>query len=270
MVVLAVFAAFAVDVGYMCVVNAEARNASDAAALAAAWEIVGEERLRGNLSQVYDNARTKAVRYAALNGVATRSPVLDRNQAGALDGDIVIGRLNDPTNRSESLSFSDPSRYNSVFVRVRCADAVKDDVLFARVMGFDRFDTVAESAAAFDDRDRTPRDAESPNCSLLPFCVCLADWRAFAPATGRREWSYNPGNGDFCRDRRHLEMTMFPAAEAGRGGQGAATPPGTGGRWTSVMAEAAPRIWCPVSQSQRRRRLRWEENCGWTPAAWPA
>ena len=74
LVVIAIFTAVAIDVGYMCLVKAEAQRCADSAALAAGWDIVGEERLRGDLDAVYYTARTKAIEYAALNKCVTRSP----------------------------------------------------------------------------------------------------------------------------------------------------------------------------------------------------
>ena len=47
MIVMLVCVAFAVDLGYLYIARTEAQACADAAALAAGWEIIGDDRLRG-------------------------------------------------------------------------------------------------------------------------------------------------------------------------------------------------------------------------------
>ena len=159
------------------------------------------------------------------------------NLGGSFDGDIVIGRLDNATDRSTSLTLSNPREYNSVLVRVGCtADRGQDtSFFFARVMGFDRFDTVAEATASFDDRVVGFRVTDdSPNCSLLPFTVCSADWQSLCAGNGSDEWRYDLATGKmFPGPDGILEMTMFPGGGAETGnGQGADSI--TPGNWGTV------------------------------------
>jgi hypothetical protein len=215
MVVMIAITAFAIDVGYMCLVRNQAQNSADAAALAAAWDMVNEDRLRGDYYAAYANARTRAAEFAAANRIGPIQPQLLLNQGNAdLNGDIILGRLEDPSNHQESLSVADFSRFNTVFVRVRCTANRNQGVplFFARALGFNHFETVADAAATFDDNvvGFRPQPA-GRNASLIPFTIHVNQWNALLSGDGIDEWSYDSdaeaitGGGDSI-----LEMRMFP------------------------------------------------------------
>src|SRR5690606_5645791 len=83
------FVAFTVDVGYIAVTKAELQNSADAAALAAAWELLDERRLE-SLPVVFQQARDAAITYAATNRVGGLSLLL--SPGDETDGDLVFGR----------------------------------------------------------------------------------------------------------------------------------------------------------------------------------
>ena len=64
--------AFAVDLGYLSVVRTELQRTADAAAIAAAWDLVDEDALTGEDCEWYTQyeVRQRACQYAALNKVA--------------------------------------------------------------------------------------------------------------------------------------------------------------------------------------------------------
>ena len=83
-----VFVAFAVDLGHLCVVREQIQNLADAAALAAAWDLLDERRFEGEYSGVYEAVRNTAAEYAGMNLVAGSSPELDTNVNNSLSGEF--------------------------------------------------------------------------------------------------------------------------------------------------------------------------------------
>ncbi|MGQ9575650.1 MAG: pilus assembly protein TadG-related protein [Thermoguttaceae bacterium] len=174
MVALMIVVAFAVDIGYLALVRTEAQRAADAAALAAAWRMVDEGRLRGLVEQVHNAARREAVGYAAMSTVAGRHVALDLNTANDPDGDVLLGRVNNPSVRDPQLSFGSPTAFNAALVRVRLTEGHSGlvPVFFGRVAGVLGAGVAAEAMAAFDDRIEGFRvSSRTANAGLLPFAV---------------------------------------------------------------------------------------------------
>ena len=71
MVVMLAFVALGIDIGYIAVARTELQRTADSAAMASAWEMLGQERLLGadQMNAVYSRARAKAAEYAQLNRV---------------------------------------------------------------------------------------------------------------------------------------------------------------------------------------------------------
>ena len=69
MVVILGMVAFAVDIGYLSVVQKEMQNAADAAAMAGASQLLDRGALRGSPNQAATNSavRTEAQKFSALN-----------------------------------------------------------------------------------------------------------------------------------------------------------------------------------------------------------
>lgn len=234
MVLCVAFLAFAVDFGYVCLVRTEAQACADAAALATAWDLVGEDRLRGDLDTTYTRARNTGSEFAALNSVGVSLPTLQPNYGNAdVNGDIVLGRLENPSNMNETLSISDPTNFNSAIVRVRCTAArnQQSPLFFARVLGFDQFDMEAEAVATFDDNVVGFRVTENdPNASLMPFTVDRDDWLAtLYGGAGTDNWTYDESTGTVSPGPDGIpEMSMFPISVNGNGNNTGA------GNWGSI------------------------------------
>lgn len=180
LVVMLGIMAFAVDLGYMQVVRTEAQRCADAAALAGAWEMASEARLRGDDATAFDQARQKAAQFAALNKSGVVNPVLSLNHYNAdLQGDIILGRLDDPRDQTTAMSFADTSQFNTVSVRIRCTSdrGQQAPLFFARIFGFEDFGVTAEATATFDDNVCGFRVTDNtPNASLIPFAIDADDW----------------------------------------------------------------------------------------------
>jgi hypothetical protein len=173
---MAIYLAFVVDAGYILVVRTEAQNCADAAALAGAWAMVHDDRIRGYDPSVMYNARGEAIKFAALNSVGPNEhPVLRRNVFNIdVDGDILIGRLEDPADLNEQLSYGEPTRWNAMRVTVRCTRGrnQQSPLFFARMLGMTSFDTEATATAIFYDKIQGFHVTEDgPRCTLMPFAV---------------------------------------------------------------------------------------------------
>src|SRR5947209_2464207 len=78
MVVLMGFLALAVDVGYLYTVRDELQRSADAAAIAAAWELIDKDGQTGTetVTALTTSAAAKAAQFASLNLVASTAPAL--------------------------------------------------------------------------------------------------------------------------------------------------------------------------------------------------
>src|SRR5262245_11905717 len=76
MVVLLACVAFAVDIGYLAKTRNEMQRTADAAAIAAAWDLMSDEALTGDTSmtETMSNLRGSAVAYTSFNDICKKSP----------------------------------------------------------------------------------------------------------------------------------------------------------------------------------------------------
>ena len=112
--------AFTFDLGYLFMVRGQAQNCADAAALAAAWELTGDDRIREDIDSLQAAAGEKAIEYAALQDVTETVCRLGDNQSNSVVSEVAFGHLDEPENHDEEISFADPDNVNTVFVRVEC------------------------------------------------------------------------------------------------------------------------------------------------------
>ena len=183
------FVAFAVDIGYILVTRTEMQRSADASAVAAAWTLIDE---RGSS----DNPKTRAVaaRYVTLNKTGNIS-------LGLAADDVEVGRLNDPSDFSDQLNFSDPNRFNAVQVRVRRTAAQNGELplFFARVMGEDTAAVNAQATASFYDNIRGFRIPKGPGKNtlrILPIALDEKTWLAWKSGETKLypESNITPGN----------------------------------------------------------------------------
>ncbi|MBU0616443.1 MAG: hypothetical protein KKI02_01865, partial [Planctomycetes bacterium] len=87
------FAALAVDIGMLYATHAEMQRAADSAAMAAAWELLSEERLMdGDYEEEVCQLARESAAYAA-----SCNPVLQSEPMVVPDEDVDIGYLSDLT-----------------------------------------------------------------------------------------------------------------------------------------------------------------------------
>jgi Flp pilus assembly protein TadG len=201
--------AFSIDLGYLYVAKTELQRSADAAAMAAAWELLDEQAVFGAESPTTteNRARATAATFAAHNPILMQQPALHSD-------DVRVGRMNDPWNPSESIGST--GAYNAVQVRVQRNATVNGAVpmLFGRVLGVDKTplqaDAVAVTYASFGGF-RTPADGS--NLMILPFALDLQTWNAMlnGDISMKDEYCWDPSTGTFSEgpDGKY-ECNLYP------------------------------------------------------------
>jgi Flp pilus assembly protein TadG len=203
--------AFAVDLGYIAVVQKEMQNAADASAMAGVSQLLDRNALKGspNLSQAVANARTLAQSFSGKNTAGGVSLALSANDANDGLGDIVCGYINNPSNLSDPL-LTDASTYNSVQTRVR-RNSNKNGSLglfFGSILGRSSVDLKAGATATYEGNlsGFYIPPSSSATCLMLPFTLEVHEWTNAATdpwydptlpggimqGNGPDDWSYNP------------------------------------------------------------------------------
>lgn len=216
-------AAVAVDLSRLNMVRAQLQACADAAALAGDSALLRETRLRGttHLQTVLANARVAVADFVQRNPVMGRALSIDPNHGNNPTGDIVIGYLSNPADRTAPLVFTDPNRFNSIRVRVRCDDARNGAIAltFARLLGHQRSELGAAATATFPDGVVGFRVTQrTGNAQLLPFALHENRWATLmqtAPNSSNDKYTYNPDTGAVsCGSDGIPELNMYPGSGA--------------------------------------------------------
>jgi hypothetical protein len=188
MIVLLAITAFAVDMGYLCLVRTDLQTSADAAALAGAKALLDARMatLDPDYVAALSSSSNTATQFAQLNYVAGKKPNLG-------NGDVVIGYLANTPNAT--LDTSGQNGYNAVQVRVRRTAGQNGAVplFFARAIGTREAESQAVATAAFvTDVSGFRIPSDSSNLMMLPFAVKIQDWRTLMAGQGDDRWSYDP------------------------------------------------------------------------------
>lgn len=203
LVVMLMVAAFALDLGVICVAKTELQRSADAAALAGTEELL-QQTIRRREAGDFDPgegillAREAAVSFAGQNKVFGQATGLDENEGNSDSGEVVVGEmpLFDPN--PINLSFSDPSRYNSIRVTARRTAERNGEIglFFGRVAGLASSGLEATSQAAFlqDFRGfRLPEYGDpAPALMVLPFAVHRDAWNDARAGLGADNYKWDP------------------------------------------------------------------------------
>jgi len=209
--------AFAVDLGYINVVRAQLQKSADAAAMAAAWDLIETDPATvntGALARVA-SAQTTARQYAGLNLVAGSSPAL-----GAQD--IQVGYLANPSDPSLPMSFADPTHFNAVRVFTRRTSNQNGLVplFFARVIGTNTASSQAEATAAFVNNFGGFRTPANGNLAFLPLAMDKQTWDDLW-ANGTDDWTWNPESHQVTAGADGIrEVNLFPQGTDSPGNRG--------------------------------------------------
>jgi hypothetical protein len=210
--------AFAIDLGYLYVAKAELQRTADAAAMAAAWDLLDDEAVYGNesLAQTESRAKETAAEYASLNSVLS-------GQAALAEDDVSVGYLSDPWDSDEEIG-AGGTGYNAVRVRVQRTTAQNGAVpmLFGRVLGVDQTPLAAEATAVLMSNFGGFQASEGDdNLDILPFALDVDTWNNLLAGVGNDNWTWDAecqiiqSGGDGI-----LEVNLYPQNTGSPGNRG--------------------------------------------------
>jgi hypothetical protein len=234
--------AFAIDVGYLCMARSQAQNCADASALAAALEMTDNDNLKLEMAARIEAARTKAIECAALQDINFSLSGTTSGEAPSVIESVRFGRLEDPNNPNEPLSFASPDNPNAVEVRVVCDPARNTAIplFFARIFGTNTARVSASAIAAFTTEQTTGFNSEPETaCTLMPFAIKESDWNNLLANGNSDNWTYDPKTKTVSPGPDGIpELKMFPARD--EGGHGGITPGNFGTVDIGPMNNGAP------------------------------
>lgn len=219
MVAMIAFIALAIDIGYLYSVRAELQRTADAAAIAAAWELIDQDGSAGTetATNLSTDARNKAVQFAGLNKVAAGTP-------GLATDDVVVGYMANPRDPADPLvAVPSGTLPNAVQVRVQrtAAQNGKVGLFFAKVLGNDEAALDAQATAALVSTFigfQTPADGTSLN--ILPFALDEDTWNGLS-TYGTDSWNYNPDNKTVTAGCDGIkEVNLYPQGTGSPGNRG--------------------------------------------------
>ncbi|MGC9326093.1 MAG: pilus assembly protein TadG-related protein [Candidatus Hinthialibacter sp.] len=191
------FLALTVDFGLMIQKKGQLQNVADAAALAAAQELVDEDLLtsQGNQDDDIISARNYAELYAASN-IADFD--VDRNSENIESGGVLVGYIDDPMNMSSPLRTTDVSNYNSVKVTASMTNEINGplQLFFGGVTGLNNIEMNASSVATIENRILGFKLNEGETLAMLPFAIYEDSWNdAFDGVSDFDQYSINADSG---------------------------------------------------------------------------
>ena len=219
MILMLALLAFAVDLGYMVVSGTELQRTADAAAIAATWDLIDQDAVRGydNSATLADEARTTAAQYAGVNDVLKEGPSLAQE-------DVTIGYLANPSDPTEELSVDGSNAPNVVRVRVRRAQAQNGVVpmFFARVLGIDGAANQAEATAAvLTNFGGIGSPGGTGNAEVLPFALDQQTWLDVLAGGGTDDWTWNEETEQVTSGPDGIkEVNLFPQGTGSPGNRG--------------------------------------------------
>jgi Flp pilus assembly protein TadG len=227
MIVMIAFVAMGVDIGYIQNARVELQKSADAAAMAAAWDLMDDDRLSGTVNMT-DNvaaARNTAIEYAGLNKVCQSAPALDPNTGNSPSGDVVIGYRSSSAGYNDPLDTSDPTKFNAVQVRVRRTSTQNGEVplFFAKALGMDSIGTQAIATAALGSNFggfSTPPEGET--LEIMPFALDKQTWdNLINNGVGTDNWNWDADDGQVVGGGDGIkEVNLYPQGTGSPGNRG--------------------------------------------------
>ncbi len=226
LVIMVGLVALAVDVGYLQVARTQLQQSADAAALAAASELVDNESFGAvaDLTDEISSARALAAQYAGANKICSDAPSIDQNNGNSTSGDVVVGYLQDPSDRSQNLDVSDLNQANAVQVRVRRTQSSNGevDLFFARIWGANSQALSATSTAAMlKNFGGFKAPADGSNLGILPFAIDEQTWMAMLAGGGTDQWAWNDADSSVGHGHDGIpEVNLYPQGTGSPGNRG--------------------------------------------------
>jgi hypothetical protein len=214
MVVIAAFAAFAVDIGYMTLTKSQLQNAADAAALSGGMKLIdGLGPNPTSASTVATNARQDAVTVAGQNAAGDLSGVF-------LDGssDVELGhRVWDSGTQTWGEAWG-ISPYDLIRITARRNQANSSNgdrtlpLFFAPVLGSSTASlTVSATATVSPGSGFRIPVGSGMTAPVLPIALDQPSWDALIGGTGSDDYSYNPTTGAVTSGSDGIrEVSLYP------------------------------------------------------------
>ena len=219
MVLMMAMAAFAVDVGYLCVARNELQRTADASANAACWDLVNTSGPSGinNYTALSATARTTAAQYATLNPVMSQGPALGTS-------DVEVGYIADPQDPNSPFLTNSALPPNAVHVRVLKTAQQNGQLplFFGRILGIDKVNAQADATAAvLNNFSGFQAPSDGTNLDLLPFALDQETWDSLMNGTGTDIYSYNSATGAVTAGSDGIkEVNLYPQGTGSPGNRG--------------------------------------------------
>lgn len=222
-----------IDLGWIYLTQNQLQNTADAAALAAAAQLIDEDILSGNPNQTDDivASRDFAEMYAAMNQAGKRSIMLDRNDTNDPDGDVLAGFIENPNDYQSAFVSANVSLYNSVKVRSRLTRTMNGPLglFFGAFTGVSEVELSAQSVASIEDRVigfEIPAGS-GLRLEILPFAIYVDSWKVQTdgenydttlncpPENDLDHFAFNTTTGQvqYCSSDGIPEVKVFPFKE---------------------------------------------------------
>ncbi len=216
--------ALAIDLGYLMIARTEAQRTADAAAMAAAWELIDEGALFGTpeAGAIYQ-ARSRATEYGLYNSLASKGTTIDPNLGNDPSGDVVLGTL--PSLTADAMSFLDPSTFNAVQVRARRTPVHHQEIslFFAPILGISSSGIQADATAALlrNIGGFKLEGENAKNLDILPFALDEDTWEDLLARRTTDQWSWDP-DGETIRSGGDgiYEVNLYPQGTGSPGNRG--------------------------------------------------
>lgn len=219
MVLMMAMAAFAVDIGYLCVVRNELQRSADAAADAACWELINSSGPSGttNYTAMTASARATASQYAGLNQVMKQAPLLGTS-------DVEVGYIANPQDPSSPFLTNSLSAPNAVRVSVLRTSQQNGQVplFFGRVLGINQASASANATAAvLNSFSGFEMPSDGSNLGILPFALDQETWNNLLAGGGTDDYAYNAETGVITTGHDGVkEVNLYPQGTGSPGNRG--------------------------------------------------
>ncbi len=215
--------AFSVELARISAVKAELQRTADAAAMAAAWDLLQTTIEQTEIIPGIAKARFSAQQSVMQNPAGNVILSIDSNSNNSEDGEIAIGTYL-PTGVFEIWHDDESPQPNAVRVTVQRS---KDrngsmQMLFGKFLGVNEAQFSTTTIAGFLTNFRgfkAPPAGET--IGVLPFTVRDTTWAAFTEGAGSDDWTFDKDSGAiFAGGDGVLELNIFPHTTGSSGNSG--------------------------------------------------
>ena len=206
MVVMFGVIAFSVDIGYAFVQRSELQRSADAAAIAAASDLLDQQILNPGVIPSESTAEATAAQFASLNHVGSVSPTVP-------NADIEIGTLADWGDPGGNI-MSGIGIPNAARVRVQRTASLNGETpyFFAPIFGHSGVEQESISTAAYRSSFRGFRAPPSGgNLGILPFTLDDDTWQDLYDGLTEDNWTWDPATDTISAGPDGVyEVNLFP------------------------------------------------------------